>query len=270
MAAPSLRPAFPWPHDSQAWWTFGAGLAGGWALSLGLHAPPAGLALSAAALGLFLASDWLSHLQGRSREGAVRPASAADPRGLALLALAAGGAALLLRFSPSLENGAWLQALTANACLVALMLILRLEWRPLDGRLLFLSHFILTLPILGLGFVAWGVGSAQALGLWILPGLYFPTQALFTQYWMEGWAAPRSGPSLIAAPLLAGILLQALRERWSGAIFLGFFLIRSVWLLQQRRDTKDLMPGFRAMRDLNRELQVWNVAALIAWVLGQI
>jgi len=270
MAAPALRQRFPWPHDSQAWWTFSACLAGGWALSLGRQASPAGLALGAAALGLFLASDWLSHLQGRSREGTVRPASLADPRGLALLSVAAGGAALLLRFSPAVENGAWLQALTANACLVALMLILRLEWRPLDGRLLFLSHFILTLPVLGLGFVAWGVGSGQALGLWLLPGLYFPAQALFTQYWMEGSGAPAASPSLLATPLLLGVVLQALRDRWSGAVFLGLFLLRSVWLLQRRRAAKDLMPGFRSVRVLDLELQAWNVAALVVWVLGQL
>jgi hypothetical protein len=262
--------SFPWPGDGQAWWSFCACLLGGWALSFGLRADPAGLGLAASALGLFLSSDWLSHLAGRSRDGEVAPPPALDPRGLALLLLAAAGLVWLLRHVPPGDDVAWLQAITANACLVALMFILRLEWRALDGRLLYLSHLLLTLPVLGLGFAAWGVGAPAALGLWILPGLYFPAQALFTQYWMEGPGAPASGLSILALPLLAGVLFQSLRGGWWAAAFLGLFLFRTVWLLQARRNSGQIMPGFADVRRLGREMQGWNVGAMVVWGLGQL
>lgn len=267
---PAPARAFPWPKDGQAWWSFGACLLGGWALSFGARPDRAGLSLAASALGLFLASDWLSHLAGRSRDGEVDPAPAFDLRGIGLLLLAAAGLGSLLGSVPRADSGAWLQAITAHACLVALMFILRLEWRALDGRLLYLSHFILTLPVLGLGFAAWGVGSPMALGLWILPALYFPAQALFTQYWMEGPAAPATGLSILAAPLLAGIVLEALRGGWWAVGFLGLYLLRAVLLLQARRNSAQRVPGFAEVKRLGWELQGWNVAAVVVWVLSQI
>jgi hypothetical protein len=267
---PAPAHAFPWPKDSQAWWSFSACLLGGWALSFGARPDRAGLSLAASALGLFLASDWLSHLAGRSRDGEVDPAPAFDLRGIGLLLLAAAGLGSLLGSVPRADSGAWLQAITAHACLVALMFILRLEWRALDGRLLYLSHLILTLPVLGLGFAAWGVGSAAALGLWVLPALYFPAQALFTQYWMEGPAAPATGLSVLAVPLLGGVLLEALRGGWSATAFFGFYLLRVVLLLQARRNSGQRVPGFAEATRLGREIWGWNVAAVVVWGLSQL
>lgn len=261
---------FPWPKDGQAWWSFSACLLGGWALSFGAKLDRAGLSLAASALGLFLASDWLSHLAGRSRDGEVDPAPAFDLRGIGLLLLAAAGLGSLLGSVPPNENGAWLQAITAHACLVALMFILRLEWRALDGRLLYLSHLILTLPVLGFGFAAWGVGSATALGLWILPALYFPAQALFTQYWMEGPAAPGTALSILALPLLGGALFEALRGGWWATAFFGLYLLRVVFMIQARRDSGHRVPGFAEAKRLGLEMQGWNVAAVVVWVLTQL
>lgn len=262
---PEAQAAFPWPRDAQAWWSVMSCLVGGWLFILGPRLDLQALALAAAALGLFFNSDWLSHLAGRSREGDVAPAAWDEPAGLSLLGLTAAALAFFLLRTDPAQREAWATVVTGVGCLVALMFILRLEMRPLDGRLLWLTHLILTLPALVFGFRVWGVGSAAAFGAWILPAVYFPAQALFAHYWMEGTEAPGSSLSVLAAPLLLGVLLEAARGGWPAAAFLGLFLLRALWLLQQRRRLDGALPGFRAIRRLGLELQAWNVAALAAW-----
>lgn len=261
---------FPWPRDSQAWWSVLGCVVGGWALIIGFRLDRQALALAAAALGLFFSSDWLSHLAGRSREGDVLPDKWDQPAGLGLLALTLASLAyFMLRTLPQ-DRQAWATVITGVGCLVALMFVLRLEWRPLDGRLLYLTHVILTLPALVFGFVVWGVGAPEAYGVWLLPAVYFPAQALLAHYWMEGADAPASSPSVLAGPLLLGVLLQSWRGAWTAVVLLGLFMVRGIWLLQQRRRQGKTLPGFAAVRRLNVELQAWNLCALVAWGLASL
>ncbi|HXC63145.1 MAG TPA: hypothetical protein VNZ67_02245, partial [bacterium] len=137
----AVRPAaeqsrFPWPSDPQAWWNIAVSLGVGWFLILGLRFDSRALALAVAGLSLFFASEWFSQLAGRSREGDVRPAHLAEPFGLGFLALTAVSLGVFLWQTSPLQREAWATVVTAVACLVALLFILRLEWRPLDARLL--------------------------------------------------------------------------------------------------------------------------------------
>lgn len=264
------RPAhgFPWPSDSQAWWGVLSCSIAAWPLILGFRFDPQAFALTAAGLSLFLCSDWLSHLAGRSREGDVNPAHWSDPVGLSLIGLTLLSLVAFLSQLPPSGREAWAPVITGVACLVALMFVLRMEWRPMDGRLLYLTHLILTLPALVLGFVVWGVGSPAAWGAWLLPAAYFPAQALLAQYWMEGPDAPRNSPSVLATPLLLGILLLARDHAWTEALALAAFLFRAIVLLQARQRTAASLPGFMAVRRLSLELQSWDLFVLVVWGLS--
>lgn len=258
---------FPFPADAQAWWNFGVSAGVGWFLVLGRRFDPLALALALAGAALFFSSEWLSHLAGRSRQGDVRPARPGSPLGLGLLSLTALSLGVFLWRVPDLDREAWATVITAVGCLVAFMFVLRMELRPLDSRLLFLTHFIVTLPCLMYGFVVWGVGAPEALGAWYLPAAYFPAQALFAQYWMEGPDAPASRLSNLAAPLLIGILLLATRGQWPAVTFLALFLLRTVWGLQLRQQSAGL-PGFGAIRRFSWELQLWTLTGIMAWALS--
>jgi hypothetical protein len=83
---------------------------------------------------------------------------------------------------------------------------------------------------------------------------------------MEGPEAPPSALSVLAAPVLAGILLQATRNAWPAVAFLGLFLLRAIWLVQSRRMSGGL-PGFARVKLLSWEIQLWNLGAVIAWAL---
>jgi len=259
--------SFPYPNDAQAWWSVGVCLGVGWLLCLGLRFDGKAAALALAGLALFFGSEWFSHLAGRSREGAVAPARLFEPLGLGLLAITAVSLAWFVWMTEPLDRQAWGAVMTGVGCLVALMFILRLEWRPLDGRLLFLTHVILTLPTLMFGFVAWGVFAPRAFAVWIFPAAYFPAQALFSQFWMEGGEAPSDALSLLSAPLLVAILVQAGRGAWLGVAFMALFLLWVlVRLLQRHRDTA--LPGFKQVRNLGWQIQAWNLAAIVAWALS--
>lgn len=259
---------FPWPSDSQAWWSALSCSVVAWFLVIGPHFNPQAFALVVAGVSLFLCSDWLSHLAGHSREGAVSPASWSEPVGLGLMGLTLLSLVSFLVELPSLGRENWGMVITGVACLVALMFVLRMEWRPLDGRLLYLTHLILTLPALVLGFVVWGVGSAQAFGVWLLPATYFPTQALLVQYWMEGDTAPRASLSVLATPLLLGILLLAQYQSWLATFVLASFLFRAITLLRARQRDGASLPGFAATHRLSQELQAWNLMVLLIWALS--
>ena len=258
---------FPLPNDGQAWWSVGACMIVGWLLCVGPHIALPALALAVAGLSLFFGSEWFSRLAGRSRQGSVQPTRFSEPLGLALLGATVASMVWFLWMTDPLDRQAWGTVITGVGCMVALMFILRLEWRALDGRLLYLTHLILTLPTLMFGFVAWGVFSPRAFGMWILPAAYFPAQALFSQFWMEGSEAPRDAMSLVAAPLLLAILLQATRAAWPGVAFLAVFLLWILIRLQQRHGAEAL-PGFKQVRRLDWEIQVWNLAAILAWGLS--
>jgi uncharacterized membrane protein len=258
--------AFPWPNDSQAWWSFLACQFGAWTLLFGWDLDRRGLSLAVAAFGLFFAGDWLSALAGRSREGAVRPAAFSFV-GLGLLLTSTAALLVFLSLLPSNERKAWSMVITGVGCLVALMFILRLEMRPLDGRLLYLTHLILTLPALVLGFLRYGVGAVAAWSFWILPAVYYPAQALLAHYWMKGTDAPGESLSILAAPLLMGIFAEAWIGGWIGAAFLAFFLGRAILLLQRRRLSNGTLPGFATMRRLHREFTAWNVVGILTWAI---
>jgi hypothetical protein len=84
---------------------------------------------------------------------------------------------------------------------------------------------------------------------------------------MEGPDAPGSSLSRLAAPLLVGVLLLATRGQWPAVAFLTLFSLRAVWGLQVRRRTEGL-PGFGAIRRFSWELQLWNLAGVLAWALS--
>lgn len=259
--------SFHFPNDTQAWWGVGSCLAVGWLLSLGLRLEPAAAALALAALSLFFGSEWFSRLAGRSREGSVAPSRFSEPLGLGLLTATLASLVCFVWICDPLEREAWGGVITGVACMVALMFILRLEWRALDGRLVYLTHLILTLPTLMFGFVAWGVFSPRAFGMWILPAAYFPAQALFSQFWMEGREAPRASMSIMAGPILLAVLLQANRGAWVGVAFCAAFLLWALIRLYQRRQAEAL-PSFKEVGRLNWEIQAWNLVAIIAWALS--
>jgi hypothetical protein len=258
---------FHFPNDTQAWWGVSSCLAVGWLLSLGMRMDPSAAALALAALSLFFGSEWFSRLAGRSREGHVEPSRFAEPLGLGLLALTLASLISFVWICDPIAREAWGGVITGVACMVALMFILRLEWRALDGRLVYLTHLILTLPTLMFGFVAWGVFSPRAFGMWILPAAYFPAQALFSQFWMEGREAPRAALSIISGPILLAVLLQATRGAWVGVAFCGLFLLWSLIRLYQRRRA-EVLPCFKEVGRLNWEIQAWNLAAIAAWALS--
>lgn len=258
---------FPYPNDGQAWWSVGVCLGAGWLLCLGARTVPAALALALAALCLFFGSEWFSRLAGRSRHGSVEATRFSEPLGLFLLAGTAASLIWFVLMTAPQDRQAWGTVITGVGCMVSLMFILRLEWRPLDARLLYLTHLILTLPTLMFGFVAWGIFTSHALGAWILPAAYFPAQALFSQFWMEGPEAPWDAMSLLSIPVLLAVLLQAERGAWLGAGFLALFLLWVLVRLQQRRSA-DALPSFKWVRRLNWEIQAWNLAAIAAWTLS--
>jgi len=259
--------SFPFPTDGQAWWNVSISTVAGWLLCFGPHLNLAGLALALAALCLFLGSEWLSHLAGRSRQGSVQPARLGEPLGLALLAGTAASLAWFLSEIDAAERQDWGCVMTGVGCIVAHMFILRLERQPLDGRLLYVTHLILTLPALMFGFVAWGVLSQRAFGFWCLPAAYFPAQALFSQYWMGGSDAPKAALSVLSAPVLAAILIKAAGGFWLGSGFLGLFLLWALVRLVQR-GSSDSLPGFRLVKGLHWEIQAWNLGAVVAWALS--
>jgi hypothetical protein len=259
---------FPLPNDGQAWWSVLSCLVLGWMLSIGPRLEPQGVALAIAALALFLGSEWFSRLAGRSRQGAVARTNAAEPLGLILVTATAICLLWFLWMTEAGARQAWGSVIIGVACLVALMFILRLEWRPLDGRLLYLTHLILTLPALMFGFVHWGVLAPQAFGVWILPAAYFPAQALFSQFWMEGLEAPKDAMSLLAGPLLLATLFMAARGAWFGVSFMAIYLLWVLARLLRRRSSPGGLPGFAEVRRLNWEIQAWNAAALAAWALS--
>jgi len=264
---PAVGRRFPYPNDGQAWWSVGVGLGAGWYLCLGLHMVPAALALALAALCLFFGSEWFSRLAGRSRQGSVEATSFSEPLGLFLLAGTVASLIWFVLMTAPQDRQAWGTVIIGVGCMVSLMFILRLEWRPLDGRLLYLTHLILTLPALMFGFVAWGIFTSRAFGAWILPAAYFPAQALFSKFWMEGPEAPWDAMSLLSIPVLLAVMLQAERGAWLGAGFLALFLLWILVRLQQRRSA-DALPSFKLVRRLNREIQAWNLATIAAWAFS--
>lgn len=259
--------AFSLPDDGQAWWAFLSACLGGSLLPFHLGLPDtrqAALLLSMA--GIFLCSEWVSNLGGRGRQGAVPHASLLEPLGIGLGAIALAGLATFLYLTPGPERGAWVAALTAVACLTALLFVLRLELVPLDTRLVALAHLLATLPCLLLGFLGWGVGDARAFALWAWPALYFPSHALLTRFWLEGGSATPHALSLIAAPLLATLFGATLAQAWIPAGALAIFLARALWLLRTRLG-EARTPGFADIRRLYQEMHAWNAFLVTLWLL---
>ena len=258
---------FPWPEDSSAWWSFLTSLLGGLWLTQGAHWQPGSVGLLVAALCLFLVSDWLSHLTGRSRQGKIVNTERGHPLGFVLLISAGlGGAYFYLQLNVA-DLAIWQRIAVGALCLLTLIFILRLEWVALDSRLVFLTHLLLTLPALVFGFLHWGVGDGRAYELWLPLAVYFPTQALFSVYWLQGKLAPSSARSLLALPLLLGIVLLARSGSWLLTLFLAAFLARAVTLLHHRQRSPKGLPDLESIQYLGWELHAWNAAFCWAWAL---
>jgi len=260
------RNKFLWPQDSSAWWSFLTSLIGGTWLSQGAHWHPGTGGLTLAAVSLFLVSDWLSHLTGRSRQGKVPNADLINPIGLALLTSAALGGYYFYQHIEPADLGTWQTMAIATLCLVGFIFILRLEWLALDSRLVFLTHLLLTVPALYFGFMHWGVGDARAYGQWIPLAIYFPAQALFSVFWLQGKLAPSSARSILAVPLLFGVIVLAGPGAWSLTLFLVAFLARSVYLLHRRQESPKGLPGLESIQYLGWELHAWNAVFCWTWI----
>jgi hypothetical protein len=230
------------------------------------HAGAPGLGVSA--LSIFLASEWMSHLSGRSRHGRVPQAAWAQPVGLALLAAALWGCWSLYHALPESSQAAWQSLGAATFSGLALIIILRMEWVPLDARLVFLTHLLVTTPALLFGFLQWGVGHSHAFAVWLPLAAYFPAQALFSVYWLQGPAAPPQALSLLATPVLAGIVALSLVQAWPLALFLALALARFIILLKRRQEEAPThLPKLQAMQRLGRELHIWHALFCAAWLL---
>lgn len=258
---------FPWPDDGNAWWTLTASLLGGAWMVFGWQGHPGALGLGSAALSIFLASEWMSHLSGHSRHGRVPNATWAQPIGLALLAIAFWGCWSLYHALPEASQPAWQSLGAAMFSGLALIIILRMEWVPLDARLVFLTHLLVTAPALVFGFLQWGLGSPHAFAIWLPLAAYFPAQALFSVYWLQGPSAPPRSLSLVAIPILLGIIALSLVQAWPLALFLAVTLGRFIHLLRKRQEEAAHLPEMQAMQRLGRELHVWNSLFCAAWLL---
>lgn len=259
---------FPLPDDGNAWWTLIASLFGGAWMTFGLQGHAGAVGLGTAALSLFLASEWMSHLSGRSRQGHVPHAAWAQPIGLALLSAALWGCWSLYHALPPSSQPLWQSLGAAMFCGLALILILRMEWVPLDERLVFLTHLLVTTPALLFGFLQWGLGGARAFAVWLPLAAYFPAQALFSVFWLKGPNAPTWARSLLALPILAGIVALSLVQAWPLALFLALALSRFVHLLNRRQEDRPAhLPALQAIQRLGRELHLWHAIFCVAWFL---
>ena len=259
---------FPWPDDGSAWWTLAASLLGGAWLVFGLQGHPGALGLGGATLCIFLASEWMSHLSGRSRQGRVPHAEWAQPLGLALLTGALAGCWSLYHALPEAVQALWQSLGAAMFSGLALILILRMEWVPLDARLVFLTHLLVTTPVLLFGFLQWAPGDPRAFAVWLPLAAYFPAQALFSVYWLQGPGAPARALSLLALPMLLGIIALSIVRQWPLALFLALALGRFVVLLNRRQqDPPQRLPPLQAMQRFGREAHIWHGLFCAVWLL---
>ncbi|MFN8422301.1 MAG: hypothetical protein U0470_02575 [Anaerolineae bacterium] len=186
---------FRLPRDLKALVSFLIAAVGGAVVAF-FPGPPdaASVWLLLSMAGLVLVSEWISNLMGRGADGAVSPASPRDVRGIAV---GAACIALLLAFLwrlPPGERRAWAAVLAALGSGVALLFLLRIEWVPLDRRLIALTHLLLTAPCLLLGFRAWGIGAPRAFTAWAPLALFLPSVALVERAWMDGPNSARNAP----------------------------------------------------------------------------
>jgi hypothetical protein len=267
LTLPSAKP-FPIPGDASAWWAFGSSALGGLVL-LRLRAPQrlaGGLWLILGLGCLFLASDWISSLSGKSLRGEVPKAAGLSIPGLLLCGAALSGLLVFGCLLPPEDTRFWLTALACGASLTGIMFLLRLELPPHDSRLLALSSLLCTSPALYLAFLAIGGPQAQAWFFWLAPALYFPVNAVFAWTWLQGLYESKAHLTLLAAPILFLVLAALSRGADLVALvfcaYLAYLLLR---LLGRYRLGAERLPEFADIRRLGREQLVWNAVVALAW-----
>lgn len=259
---------FRLPRDLKALVSFLIAAVGGAVVAF-FPGPPdaASVWLLLSMAGLVLVSEWISNLMGRGADGAVSPASPRDVRGIAV---GAACIALLLAFLwrlPPGERRAWAAVLAALGSGVALLFLLRIEWVPLDRRLIALTHLLLTAPCLLLGFRAWGIGAPRAFTAWAPLALFLPSVALVERAWMDGPNAARNALTAGLLPALVGTAGLALRGQLALAAFFALWTIRAgALVLRRRADDAGTMPSFRAIRAFGRETCAWIGGFVVVWV----
>ncbi len=269
LAIDAKAPAFRLPAEPTAWWGFLSASFGG-LMTVELRAPgriQEALALSLSGAALFLASDWVSSLGGKSLHGDVPKASWRSLPGLALLATAAGFLAAFRILVPAQEAWSWDLVLAGVAVLVALMFLMRLEMVPLDSRLLLISGILSTLPALMLGYLALRPDWRSALVFWAPPAIYFPVSVLFSQTWIRGLSTGRRKIVLVVAPLLPVAALSLAFGRLLPALFILAYLAWILKCLLSRFDEKETrLPQFSAILKVSRTQSLFHAVAVVIWL----
>lgn len=263
--------AFPVPADAPAWWAFAGSSLGGLLLLKGQapHRFSEGLLLLFSLFCLFMASDWISSLNGKSHRGEVPKGSPASLPGITLLMLGLGSLALFLHQRTPLESRFWVALLACAAGLTALMFLLRLELLPFDRRLIALSSLLCTLPALFLALLALGHKNPGAWAFWMAPALFYPASSVFSWTWLQGLYHARMHLALLAAPLMLLIAAALTVSADLAALTLTAYLIYMMRrLLQRYRLGPERLPEFSDIRRLGREQLFWNSVVLASWLLS--
>lgn len=259
-------PAFQLPDDHRAWLSFAIAAGGGLLLAFYPALPDgASLALLLSMAGLVLLSEWISNLMGRG--GRTAPTARLDLRGPLAGLICVGLLLSFLARLPAGERQAWVAVLTGLAAALGLLFLLRLEWVPLDRRLLVLAQLLLTAPCLLMGFRAWGVGAAPAFAAWAPLAVFLPAVTLVERAWMDGPAAPRNALTAALLPSLLAMAALAGRGQPALALFFAAWCLRAGKLVLGRRAGDPVaMPSFRSIHAFGRETRWWIKIFVAVWL----
>lgn len=158
-------------------------------------------------------------------------------------------------------------AIAPLAAGVGVLLVLRLQWVPVDRRQLVLTHVLLTVPCLLLGFRAWGVGAARAFALWAPLALFLPAVVLVERAWMDGPSGPRNALTVGLLPTLLGAAGLALAGQYVVAALFAVWTARAGCLILARQAADSTaIPSFRSIRAFGRETWGWVGGFVVVWV----
>jgi len=256
------------PIDRQAWVSFAIASLGGAVVAFYPRLPDAAtVALVLSMAGLVVVSEWISHVMGRFREGAAAGAAHGDARGALIVAGCVFLVSAFLSQLPVREREAWIAVLATLAAGVGVLFLLRLEWVPVDRRLLVLTHVLLTVPCLLLGFRAWGVGAARAFAVWAPLALFLPGVVLVERAWMDGPTGARNALTVGLLPTLLGAAGLALADQRLVAAYFALWTVRAGFLVLARQASDSTaIPSFRSIRAFGRETCWWVGGFVVVWV----
>lgn len=264
------------PIDRQAWVSFAIASVGGVVVAFYPRLPDAAtVALVASMAGLVIVSEWITSVMDRFRDrsgpGPLSRSAAvprrSDARGTAVLAGCVILAGAFLSQLPESERQVWIAVLATLGAGVGVLFLLRLEWVPVDRRLLVLTHVLLTVPCLLLGFRAWGVGAARAFAVWAPLALFLPGVVLVERAWMDGPTGARNALTVGLLPTLLGAAGLALADQRLVAAYFALWTVRAgVLVLARQASDSTAIPSFRSIRAFGRETCWWVGGFVVAWV----